>query len=377
MPKRKFWNFRNASDEVAELTIYGDISDETWWGDEITPKTFSDELNQYKDAKEINVRINSGGGDVFAAQAIGNLLESTKKKVTCYIDGLCASAATIIACHCSKVIAAADSTYMVHPVQIAVIQSATAEDLDNLKKALDTIRDNILSLYERKTGKTRDEVAAWMDATSWWTGKEAMENGFVDEVTGDEGNVVENKNGMLFVNSVSMNMPFNKAPEFVQKSVAAAPAAKPFANTATTNGAIQKEGNMDISEIKTVDELRKNCPGLVKEIEDAAADKATKAERQRIKDIEDMAISGTEQITEEAKFSKPVDAADYAKAILKDAKQRGTQYLANANADAQDSGALLVNSAEPENATTKPSAKDDGPDEFINAAKSLSKKGEK
>lgn len=174
MPK-KFWQFRNQAADSAELLLYGDISDSSWWGDEVTPKTFADELNALGPLTSLTVRINSGGGDVFAAQTIGNLLEQHTAQVTARIDGLCASAATIIACHCDKVVAANDSTYMIHPVRMGIFDFADAVTLQQYIGALNTIRENILNLYTKKTGREKDEVAAWMDATSWWTGEEAMD----------------------------------------------------------------------------------------------------------------------------------------------------------------------------------------------------------
>lgn len=87
MPK-KFWQFRNQAADSAELLLYGDISDSSWWGDEVTPKTFADELNALGPLTSLTVRINSGGGDVFAAQTIGNLLEQHTAQVTARIDGL-------------------------------------------------------------------------------------------------------------------------------------------------------------------------------------------------------------------------------------------------------------------------------------------------
>ena len=115
---KKFWQFRNRAGGTVELLLYGDISQSSWWGDEVTPKQFADELAGLGALDKIVVRINSGGGDVFAAQTIGNLLEQHPAEVTARIDGLCASAATIVACHCGKVVAANDSTYMVHPVRM-------------------------------------------------------------------------------------------------------------------------------------------------------------------------------------------------------------------------------------------------------------------
>ena len=199
---KKFWQFRNmAEGKSAELLLYGDISDTSWWGDEVTPKQFTEDLNALGAVTEITVRINSGGGDVFAAQAIGNQLEQHSANVTARIDGLCASAATIVACHCDKVIAANDSTYMVHPVRMGLRGYMDAETLKQYTNALDTIRENIITLYAKKTCREKDEVAGWMDATSWWTGPQAKENGFVDELTDNEEDaVVENRNGVLFVN---------------------------------------------------------------------------------------------------------------------------------------------------------------------------------
>lgn len=83
----KFWQFRNLADDdqKAELLLYGDISERSWWEDAATPKRFADDLAALGDVKEITVYINSGGGDVFAAQAIGNMLERNSATVTAHI----------------------------------------------------------------------------------------------------------------------------------------------------------------------------------------------------------------------------------------------------------------------------------------------------
>lgn len=178
----KFWEFRNqANSQSAELLLYGDISQSSWWGDEVTPKQFADDLAGLGDVSEITVRINSSGGDVFAADAIGNQLEQHPAAVTAKIDGLCASAATIVACHADKVIAANDAIYMVHPVRMGICDYMDATELNNCLKALNTIRESIVGLYAKKTGREKDEVARWMDETNWWTSEQAKENGFVDK----------------------------------------------------------------------------------------------------------------------------------------------------------------------------------------------------
>ena len=362
----KFWNFRSCADGTsAELLLYGDISDRSWWGDEVTPKQFADDLNKLGAVSEITVRINSGGGDVFAAQAIGNLLEQHKAAVTARIDGLCASAATIIACHCGKVIAANDSIYMVHPVRMGVFGYVDETRLKEYQAALDTIRESILSLYVKKTGRGKEELAGWMDATSWWTSAEAKENGFVDELT-DSGEqaVVEDRNGMLFVNSVSMNLPIDKAPEFLRNSLTAANTVSRPINTASAETSTKTKEEKKV-EIKTVDDLRREYPALVDQIEQAAAQKAENNERQRIQDIEEMAIPGTEAVTAEAKFIKPVSASDYAKSAMKLIRNQGAAMMNGLQRDADGSGVNGVKSQSPQNG---------GADEFLDAIRDAGKK---
>lgn len=367
MPKTKFWKFCNQTETSAELFLYGDISDTSWWGDEVTPKQFADELNALGVLSEITVRINSGGGDVFAAAAIGNLLEQNPAIVTAKIDGLCASAATIVACHCSKVIAANDSTYMIHPVKMGLCGYIDAVTMQQYLDALGAIRDSIITLYAKKTGRCKDEVAAQMDATSWWTGAEAKENGFVDELVDDEEEtVIENRGGLLFVNSVGTHLPFNETP-FVKNCSAAVPGAGWFVNKNTGKKPENKKEENGM-EIRNVDDLRKAYPELVGEIEAAAAEQATNAERQRIRDIEEMSMSGNEELANDAKYEHPVSAADFAKQAIRNVKkaedEKKQKYLKGVLADVAGSGMNSVE-GEPQMANG---------DEFMDALKSMGQK---
>ena len=337
----KFWQFRNqAGGKSAELILYGDISTTSWYKDDVTPKQFTEDLNALGAVTEITVRINSGGGDVFAAQTIGNLLEQHSATVIARIDGLCASAATIVTSHCNKVIAANDSSYMIHPVKLGIFGYAGATDLQEYLNALEVIKENIIGLYVKKTGRDKDEIIGWMDATSWWTAAKAKENGFVDELTDDEQEaVVENRNGLLFVNSVNMGLPFDKAPKFVQDSLTAGAAGRP-ANTEPAGQPEQIKEVQDMEfEIKTVDDLRKAYPALVDQIEQAAAKTAVNAERERIKGIEDMALPGSEELTAQAKFETPMSVSDYAVALVKGARTQGAAFLDAMRQDGKESGA--------------------------------------
>ena len=119
------------------------------------------------------------------------------------------------------------------------------------------------------------------------------------------------------------------------------------------------------NEIKTADDLRGAFPALVDQIEQEAAKRAVDDERKRIQDIEEMALPGSEKMTNEAKFTKPMSASDYAMAMVKNAKNQGAAYLANAADDAENSGAGGVQNE----GTPTPKT-----DEFMDALKSAGKK---
>ena len=362
---KKFWQFRNAAQGEAELLLYGTIAEESWYEDDVTSKQFANEMAAVGDVGRIIVRIDSPGGDPFAAEAIGNLLEQHTAQTVARIDGLCASSATIIASHCDKVEAAPNSTYMIHPVKVGLTEYADEKRLQECIDAIRTLRENILNVYARKTGRSKDEVAAWMDNTTWMTGTQAKENGFVDELLEEKANVkVENRSGVLFINSADMGIPFEKAPQFVQDSLAAAPAASGFVNngaeTEPENTNSHKEETEMAQEIKTTDDLRSAYPSLVDQVEQAAAQNAANAERQRIRDIEEMALPGSESVTNEAKFEKPISASDYAVAVVKNAKAKGSEFLAGMKEDAAQSGAGAVQATPADNSAG---------DEFMNAIK--------
>lgn len=177
--KRKFWNWvKNENDENRTLFLNGEISDETWYGDEVTPKLFKEELQSGEG--DITVWINSPGGDVFAAAQIYNMLMDYKGNVTVKIDGLAASAASVIAMAGTEVQMSPVAMMMIHnPATI------TIGDSSEMKKAidmLDEVKESIMNAYEIKTGLSRSRISHLMDAESWFNAKKAVELGFADKV---------------------------------------------------------------------------------------------------------------------------------------------------------------------------------------------------
>lgn len=177
---RKFWDFKNADETTGELMIYGDISDVSWWGDEVTPKQFKKDLDALGDITQLNVYINSGGGDVFAGQAIYTMLKRHKANVNVYVDGLAASIASVIAMAGDKIIMAKGSMLMVHNMWTIIL--GNANDLRKVADDMDKITDSVIIPAYERSGQDKDKIQALMDAETWMSDQEAVELGFADEV---------------------------------------------------------------------------------------------------------------------------------------------------------------------------------------------------
>ena len=208
MPNKTFWKFKNeAKSEVAELMLYGEISDVSWYGDEVTPKQFHEDLITCG-GKDLAVHINSPGGDVFAAQAIYTQLKAYTGKVTMYIDGMCASAATIIACAGDTVIMPSNTIYMIHNPKSAMLGYFDAPQLDKISESLGAVKQTIVNVYMARVqgALSETQLKHKMDSESWMTASEAKNYGFVDEIT--DAIPIENKweGDALIVNSVSCRL---------------------------------------------------------------------------------------------------------------------------------------------------------------------------
>lgn len=211
--KRKFWNWIKNQDEsdseMRTLFLNGEISDETWYGDEVTPKIFKDELGAGNGP--ITVWINSPGGDVFAAAQIYNMLMDYPYDVTVKIDGLAASAASVIAMAGTSVEMSPVAMMMIHnPATIAIGDS---EEMKKAVKMLDEVKESIMNAYEIKTGLARDKISKLMDAESWFNAKKAVELGFADKIlfSDGQGGVTEGAGeGMVVSDEMSAPVMFSR-----------------------------------------------------------------------------------------------------------------------------------------------------------------------
>lgn len=200
----KFWQVKNEVNGNSEILLYGPIAGESsWWGDEVTPRSFAEDLESLG-GKDVTVRINSGGGDVFAAHAIHNQLVAYKGRVTVVIDGLAASAATIIAVAGDRIIMPSNALFMIHNPAIGLSDYYGADELLKAAEALNTIKGSIVAAYRKRCKASAEELAAMMDAETWMGAAECLEKGFVDEIQGSVSPVLNGSS--LVVNSVSFNI---------------------------------------------------------------------------------------------------------------------------------------------------------------------------
>ena len=183
MKTKKFWNWRKAKNQEPEVTerileLNGTIAEESWFDDDVTPQLFKDELNAGNG--DITVWINSPGGDCVAAAQIYNMLSNYKGKVTVKIDGIAASAASVIAM--------AGDTVLVSPVSMLMIHNPATiawGDHAQMQKAIDMlseVKESIINAYVLKTGLSRPKLSHLMDAETWMDANKAVELGFADEI---------------------------------------------------------------------------------------------------------------------------------------------------------------------------------------------------
>ena len=180
---KKFWNWARDEDSgVRTLYLDGTIAEESWFDDDVTPKAFKAELNAGEG--DIVIWINSPGGDCIAASQIYAMLMDYKGKVTVKIDGIAASAASVIAMAGTTVLMAPTALMMVHnPLTIAIGDS---EEMQKAIAMLDEVKESIINAYEIKTGQSRAKLSHLMDAETWLNANKAIELGFADGILEDE-----------------------------------------------------------------------------------------------------------------------------------------------------------------------------------------------
>ena len=304
--KNNFFEIKNLSENTAEIRIYGTITKWAWeeYG-EVSSANFAKELQKLKNVSHINLRVNSPGGDVFEASAIYNLLKDYAKvnnvKITGYIDGLAASAASFLVLCASKVVMGTGALYMIHNPLSSIY--GNVEKLKKQIELLDTVKEAILDIYCTKSKLSREEIAEKMNNEKWFRANEALEAGFVDEI-------VENDNSLENIKNISDDLHIEN---FINQDLLKEKL-KEIENMKNIGGIIMP---------KSVKELLSEYPDLMndyrnqiinetKENEAERIENAVLEERKRIEALEKIPVINEKQkeIVNKAKYEEPKDYKD-------------------------------------------------------------------
>lgn len=379
----KFWKINMKADEKseAELVLYGDVVEKhptDWWtgqkepGNFIAQDEFLKDMERLKDVDNLTVRINSGGGDLYTGMAIYTLLKSMKATVTVVVEGIAASAASLIASAGDVVKMAASGLFMIHEPAVVLWDSYKADDLQEIVNMLDTAGKAAAEAYAKKTGLTTKEVRKMMQAETWMTGREAMEKGFVNELLFEETQMsMAMDKKAIVVNGTSIGIEhFKNVPEQIK-----ALSGKNAVENKTKGGA-------EIMKL-TVEMVQKEAPEVYEEIMNMAKkepakdsiNQAVMAERNRIKEIEEISNQCSAEMVNEAKYGETAcTAQELALRAMKKSSEAQAAFLqANAN-DTANSGTEDVAGAP--HSQEEPSAEDVEKQELEMAARLIAGKKE-
>ena len=341
MPKQlKFWNvMKNDEEKSAELILYGSIGSDEYW-DDISDKAFKQDIENLGDVENITLHINSPGGSVFSAVAIANTLKNHKAKITANIDGLAASAATIITSACDTVRMPKNALFMVHnPITFAY---GNNQDMQKTLEMLNKVKNSIIETYLNKVKTDKETLSELMDNETWMSAEEAKEYGFVDEILDEsvEKEVIENKliiNNMAFDISRFKNFKEkkNQEPRVINISVNSTGSPEEIADKFrdilnSTENQKNEGGNM------TLEELKNKFPELYNQVFNEGKEVGITKERERMREIDNLDVSNYSELVENAKYNDPVEASVLAVNILNKQKEERIQKLQNIKNDSQN-----------------------------------------
>ena len=208
---KKFWNWLDVKNEAGTpeervLEINGEIASESWFDDDVTPKLFKDEL--LSGSGPITIWLNSPGGDCIAASQIYSMLMDYAGEVTIKIDGIAASAASVIAMAGTKVLMAPTALMMIHnPMTMAW---GDKSEMTKAIEMLDEVKESIVNAYEIKTGMSRAKISHLMDSETWMNANKAIELGFADDILTDKKKCAADETAFSFAAKSSETRLMNK-----------------------------------------------------------------------------------------------------------------------------------------------------------------------
>ena len=338
------YDFKMESEDTAEIMVYGGITSEKWSDEEVTAKDFDTALKdcKKKGVKSLNLRINSPGGSVFQAVAMRSMLIGSGMDINVSIEGLCASAATLLACvPGAKVSMAEGSEYMIH--NPSSIVWGNAADMEKEAAHLRAIGTDVAEMYAARTGKEAAEMQAMMDEETWMGAKEAVELGFADSISGiGEAAACVSED----VHDV-MDKLYTHTPDMRVINIDSTDAPLDAGVSAEYNTPIEEDTEMDYSMV-TLDALREGNAEVFNSIVAMGAAQ----ERERLSEIDDLTPAGYEEMAAEAK-ANGTSAYDFHKMVVKAQKEKGQAFLSARQAETAPAAEIKAGACEDNDAANE------------------------
>lgn len=367
------WNIASVSEDEGEIVLYGDVLSQQpidWWTGEpepgmyITPEGFMEDLALVKDKSKITVKLNSCGGDLYTGIAIHNAIKSLSAEINVVVEGIAASAASVIMCAGDTVSVYPGSLVMIHEPRCTVIDYCGVDDLKAIIKMLNAGIDSCAEVYAAKTGDAVEHLKSMMHKETWMTGKEAIDKGFADElIDGADPDMKMCGKDVLMVAGIRHDVKGLHIPESLGiERISAAALAEDIKPEGETEESQKGETQMSFN---NTEELRTAEPQLVSQIEAEAADRAVAQavadERARQRAIDEIAaVVGDDQLVQEAKYGeKPCTAEQLALRAMQAQAALGAEHLENVAADNAASGAQKVEASAATEDEQKPLTKEE------------------
>lgn len=342
----------------AELILYGDIVENepiNWWTGEptgemcISLERILDEVEKLKGFSHITLRLNSGGGSLWSGLAIHTALRKLGAKVSVIVDGLAASAASIVACAADELIVYPWSIFMVHRCMLWLGGYYNAADLNLILGEIAANDQAMINIYVARTGRAEDEIKAELDAETWLTGQEIVDAGYADMVDAEaaahqSGTApqLDPETHTLVVAGCAHDVSAYKNAKMALKERPTAPTN--HGASAHNNGVPQGEAGTEGDPMDTVEELQAAYPDLVSQLQQTAA----AAERDRIRSIDAIEASVGAELAARAKYEEPMSAADLALRAMQADANRGADHLQAMADDADESNTDAIEAIKPQ-----------------------------
>lgn len=366
--RRSYYTMATIGEDSAEITMYGEIVERRprdFWtgelisGDFILQDEFLNDLDTIMDsgAKKVTIRMNSLGGDAGVSILIHNRLRELAKdgvELTCIVDGVAMSGGSLIMCACDNVIVNPSSLIMIHKAWVSLFGGYNADELRAQAKQNDAWDNAQINIYSRKCGLTDTVISHMMSETTYMTGKEAIDKGFADELSEDDGMAIAASadRKSLFVRGRTLHLAHGMT----------APDNIPTLSTAEAEDINNKSADTDSNEGGTpmasnLEELRAENPELASQVESevraavsadntTAINNAVTSERDRLSQIDEIAHLFDDETVREAKYGDhPCTAQEMAFRAAQKAAKQGADFMKDVLADNKKSGANGVVSA--------------------------------